>query len=222
MFSKGVLTALLLLGCSLSLKSQEETLGNWSTQQGMHIQLPKLIELISGHTVYNWDETQAPVFQQVARSVIQAVHKEPIRARRINEVGNAVELLVLDALEKAGMDSGRPVPPSGRRKTAGYPDLFAETGKEYFYIEIKTYSPRTVNSSQRTFYISPSDDFKVARDGYHLLLAFSTEQLDEGTYSLTGFKLLDLYELECQLKLEFNASNKDLYGDEPGLVVVEE
>jgi hypothetical protein len=95
-------------------------------------------------------------------------------------------------------------------------------GSDYFYLEIKTYSPKTENSSQRTFYISPSEDFKVSRDGYHLLLAFSTEEIEEGVYSLSGFKLLDLFSLECQLKLEFNASNKDLYNSDAGLIVVEE
>ena len=79
-----------------------------------------------------------------------------------------------------------------------------------------------MKSSQRTFYVSPSQDFKVTRDAYHLLLAFSTEEVEEGLYSLTGFKLLDLYGIECNLKLEFNASNKDLYSEESGLVIEEE
>ena len=199
-----------------------ETLEEWGTQQGRSIALPKLISLISGNEVYDWEEELAPVFKQVAESVLAEVKAKPIRAERINEVGNAVELYVLDALKTAGLDSGRPTPPSGRKKTAGYPDLYAAHGDDYYYIEIKTYSPKTINSSQRSFYISPSEDFKVSKDGYHLLLAFSTEEIEEGVYSLTGFKLLDLYELVCNLKLEFNASNKDLYSSESGLIVVEE
>lgn len=198
-----------------------ETLEDWTSQQGRTIGLPQLIDLITGHEVYDWDEGMAPTFKRIAEDVVAQVQDRPIETERINEVGNVVELYVLDALEKAGLKSGRPTPPSGRRKTAGYPDLFADSGKRYYYIEIKTYSPKTERSTQRTFYISPSDDFKVTRDAYHLLLAFSTEEIKEGVYSLTGFKLLDLYELECNLKLEFNASNRDLYSDESGLVVEE-
>ena len=212
----GILAAL-VMGCAEAEMSED--LGS---QQGRKIALPELVSLITGHTVYDWDEAIAPTFKQVAESVLAEVQANPIRTERINEVGNAVELYVLDALEKAGLQSGRPTPPSGRTKTAGYPDLFAEKQDDYFYIEIKTYSPKTEKSSLRTFYISPSDDFKVTRDAYHLLLAFSTEEVEEGVYSLSGFKLLDLYGLECQLKLEFNASNRDLYSDESGLVVEEQ
>jgi hypothetical protein len=199
-----------------------DPLDDWGAQHGRRIALPQLIELLSGHEVYDWKEELAPLFKQVAKEVVAKVGEDPIQAERINEVGNAVELYVLAALKKAGFESGRPTPPSGRRKTAGYPDLFAVKGSDYFYLEIKTYSPKTENSSQRTFYISPSEDFKVSRDGYHLLLAFSTEEIEEGVYSLSGFKLLDLFSLECQLKLEFNASNKDLYNSDAGLIVVEE
>ena len=202
--------------------ARAETLEDWGAQQGRQIALPKLISILSGNEVFDWNEELAPLFKQVAQDVLDQVEENPIRAERINEVGNTVELYVLKALENAGLDAGRPTPPSGRKKTAGYPDLFAAHKEDYFYIEIKTYSQKTINSGQRTFYVSPSDDFKVTRDGYHLLLAFSTDEIDEGVYSLTGFKLLDLYGLDCNLKLEFNASNKDLYGSDSGLIVLEE
>ena len=212
---------LLLVTVCIGGSVQADSLAEWGVEQGRRIQLPKLIDLVSGHQVYDWEEALAPTFKQVAETVLAEVQSNPIRAERINEVGNAVELYVLAALEKAGLESGRPTPPSGRKKTAGYPDLYASRGDDYFYIEIKTYSPKTENSSQRTFYISPSDDFKVTRDAYHLLLAFSTEEIEAGVYSLSGFKLLDLFELECRLKLEFNASNKALYSPGAGLIVEE-
>ena len=221
MFEKMLLRALiLLLGFSPNVLVSE-TLEEWGVEQGREIALPKLISLISGHEVYDWDETLAPLFEQVAEGVLAEVAQRPICADRINEVGNAVELYVLAALEEAGLKSGRPTPPSGRKKTAGYPDLYAISGDDLFYIEIKTYSAKTEKSSQRTFYISPSDDFKVTQDAYHLLLAFSTNEIEEGVYSLSGFKLLDLFNLTCHLKLEFNASNKDLYDEASGLVVEE-
>ena len=219
--SVSVRVSLIISITSLSCQATEP-LEEWSTQQGRRIVLPELIKLISGNEVFDWDEAELPDFEKAAKSVLAQVTAKPIRADRINEAGNAVELLVLDALERVGMESGRPTPPSGRKKTAGYPDLFAVKEGKLFYLEIKTYSPNTLNSSQRTFYISPSEDFKVSRDGFHLLLAFSTLEIEEGMYSLTGFKLLDLYGLECGLKMEFNASNKDLYDPEGGLIVIED
>jgi hypothetical protein len=212
--------SILLLGFSPSIVLSE-TIEEWGARQGREIALPQLISMITGHEVYDWDEASAPLFKKVAEAVVAEVAKNPIRADRINEVGNVVELYVLAALEEAGLKSGRPTPPSGRKKTAGYPDLYATSGGDHFYIEIKTYSAKTGKSSQRTFYISPSDDFKVTQDGYHLLFAFSTRELEDGVYSLSGFKLLDLFNLECHLKLEFNASNKDLYDEASGLVVEE-
>ena len=163
----------------------------------------------------------ASLFGEVANSVVAEVSDNPIHAERINEVGNVVELLVLSALENRGLSAGRTAPPSGRKKTADYPDLFAAHGEHFFYLEIKTFSPQTIRSSRRTFYISTSEEFKVSKDAFHLLLAFATEEVAEGVYSLAGFKLLDLYNLECHLKLEFNASNRDLYSPESELIVLE-
>ena len=53
---------------------------------------------------------------KVGESVVAEVKRNPIRTERINEVGNAVELYVLAELEKAALTSGRPTPPSGRKK----------------------------------------------------------------------------------------------------------
>jgi len=53
--------------------------------------------MISGFEVYDWDESEAPLFQAVAKRVLDHVGKEPIQVNRINEVGNPLELLVLNA-----------------------------------------------------------------------------------------------------------------------------
>lgn len=196
-----------------------ESLENWSELQGSRIALPNLIQLISGKIVYDWDGESVDEIKAAAQNVITSVQANFIEANRINEVGNRVEDLVMEALIEQGFTAGRPRTESGRKKSAGYPDLFASDDEHLYYIEIKTYSSRTINSTQRTFYISPSEDFKVAQDGFHLLLAFSTEEIEDGVYSLTGYKLLDLYSLECKLKLEFNASNRDLYGKDADLEV---
>ncbi len=199
----------------------EEVLDNWGELQGSKITLPTLIQLISEKEVFNWGGESSEEIRAAAQSVVDLVSAAPIAADRINEVGNTVEDLVMAELLKQGFESGRPRTESGRNKSAGYPDLYASNEAGFYYIEIKTYSSNTINSTLRTFYISPSEDFKVSRNGFHLLLAFSTEEIEKGVYSLTGYKLLDLYTLECKLKLEFNASNRDLYGDDAGLDVLD-
>ncbi len=221
---KWQLPILVMLTVGLHLKDLcfAKPLDEWMDLQGEYTSLPDLIRIISGNEVLDWDGQSLNELRGVARSVLAHAKAAPIQANRINEAGNAVEVLVLEALATHGFETGRPRPPSGRRKTAGYPDIFASSADAYFFIEIKTYSPKTQDSSQRTFYISPSDDFKVARDGYHLLLAFSTIEIGDELYGLTGFKLLDLYGLECRLKMEFNASNRDLYRESAGLIIAED
>ena len=114
---------LCLLGLMVIGYPRAETLEDWGTLQESKIGLPDLISLITGHEVYDWDEDLAPTLMGIGESVVAEVRRNPIQTERINEVGNAVELYVLAELEKAGLASGRPTPPSGRKKTAGYPGM---------------------------------------------------------------------------------------------------
>lgn len=70
----------------------------------------------------------------------------------------------------------------------------------------------------RSFYLSPSEDFKVTMDARHLLMAFGVEREPlEGTrdslYRTISFKLVALAGLKCDVKYEFNSDNKRLYDD---------
>jgi hypothetical protein len=85
------------------------------------------------------------------------------------------------------------------------------------YLELKTYSADTANTTQRSFYFSPSENPKVTHDALHLLLAYELEQSTNGnrpTFRPVRWKLITLQDLEVDLKFEFNQSNRGLYGKE--------
>jgi len=183
------------------------------------IPLPELIHELSGYEVFDWEGSARDWLVTVGERVLEEANREPISARRVNEVGNRVENLVLKVMEELGGDCRRPSGPSGRVKAAGYPDLWMESEGLDAYVELKTFSAHTQRSSQRTFYVSPSDDFKVTRNAYHLLLAFSTRKVGENLYELVDFYWVDLYHLNCRVKVEFNASNRDMYQEEGDMVI---
>lgn len=73
------------------------------------------------------------------------------------------------------------------------------------------------DSTMRSFYLSPSDEFKVCKDARHLLIAFGIERISisgsiNSEYRLRSFKLVDLHGLQCDVKYEFNSDNRRLYG----------
>jgi hypothetical protein len=81
---------------------------------------------------------------------------------------------------------------------------------------LKTYNAATVHTTQRSFYYSPSETPKVARDAVHLLLAYELEKVERDGRTLflpRHWKLLTLQDLEVDLKFEFNQSNRGLYGN---------
>jgi hypothetical protein len=187
------------------------------------VPLPWIIEEWSGHRVLAWAGEHRAELTAVAAEVVAAVNRDDVVAARANEAGNAVENYVIAALAAHGFRAGRPAGPSGRMHAAGYPDVeaVAENDGEAFYVEVKTFSAATGDSAQRTFYLSPSADFKVTRDAHHLLIAIELEHDSSGHFRALGAKWLDLSRLRCDLKPEFNASNRDLYRSEAGLTVIE-
>lgn len=186
------------------------------------VPLPWIVEELSGHRVMPWNGERRAELAAVAAEVVAAVNRDDVVAARANEAGNAVEKFVITALAAQGFRAGRPAGPSGRAHVAGYPDVEAvtENGAEAFYVEVKTFSAATSDSDQRTFYLSPSADFKVTRDAHHLLIAIELEHDANGHFRARSARWLDLSRLRCDLKPEFNASNRDLYREEAGLTVI--
>jgi hypothetical protein len=147
-----------------------------------------------------------PAFESVCTSVAA----RPIIRPRPNEVGNDMEPFVRDALNAHGFSARAPRTRSGGGKSTGYPDLDVSWQGTEFYLEIKTYAAKNKVTTQRSFYLSPADDPKVTRDSIHLAVGFEIDR-QANSYWPVGFELVDLYDLPCDLKQEYNSDNKRLY-----------
>jgi len=125
-----------------------------------------------------------------------------------------MESFVRKALSDAQLVARTPVTSQGRAQTTGYPDVEI-LGDLPCYIELKTYNASTVNTTQRSFYYSPSENPKVTRDALHLLLAYELEKSERDgktVFTPTHWRLITLQDLQVDLKFEFNQSNRGLYG----------
>ncbi|MBL6935655.1 MAG: hypothetical protein ISR48_09600 [Alphaproteobacteria bacterium] len=146
------------------------------------------------------------------------IQADPIVRPRANEVGNDVEAYVKRALMDTGYRVEPPRSVSGKTKSTGYPDiLFFDDKDRPTYLECKTFSADKIDSTMRSFYLSPSDEFKVSLEARHLVLSFEMESSpidgsNNSEYRPTSYKLLDVHSLLCDVKYEFNSNNKRLYG----------
>jgi hypothetical protein len=182
-----------------------------------------IIKSMCGRTILPMDvdsaEDSALVAQlaRVAALAGELVRANPIRRNRPNEVGNDVESYVVTAATSVGFTAARPKTASGRGRSTGYPDilLVGEDGRPT-YLECKIFGEGGDLTTMRSFYLSPSDDFKVTLDARHLLMAFGVERepidgSQDSFYRATSFKLVDLSGLKCDVKYEFNSDNIRLY-----------
>lgn len=184
------------------------------TEVGEGVPFPELIHLMAGHRVLPWAGEDAAALHEAARLALDGLRERPALASRANEAGLVMEERLSEALAQVGFAVGTPRTQSGQRRSAGYPDLVARRDGRTYYIEVKAFSPGARDSTQRTFYLSPSPDPKIREDAVHLLFGFELETPEPGVYQATRVEALDLYGLRCALKVEFNASNRDLYGRE--------
>ena len=149
---------------------------------------------------------------------------EGLIATRANEAGNHMEAFVKAALKEAGLQARTPVTTAGDAQTTGYPDVEI-LGDPPCYLELKTYNAATANTTQRSFYYSPSAHPKVTLDALHLLLAYELERVERDGKTVfvpVHWKLITLQDLEVDLKFEFNQSNRGLYGKEAGNALLSE
>lgn len=180
-----------------------------------------VIHATTGWRVLDFD-TNNPAHLALQRSLQRAATLAGKRARRsglvtarANEAGNHLEPFVRAALPEAGLPARVPVTAAGRAQASGYPDIEI-TGPTPCYLELKTYSAGTADTTQRSFYYSPSATPKVTRDALHLLLAYELEKRSHDGRTVfvpVRWRLLSLEDLEVDLKFEFNQSNRRLYRD---------
>lgn len=127
-----------------------------------------------------------------------------------------MEPFVKAALREVGLNAQTPTNSLGKAQTTGYPDIEI-TDQTPCYIELKSYNATTADTTQHTFYYSPSEQPKVTRDALHLLLAFQLERTEHDGKTVfvpVHWKLIALQNLQVHLKFEFNQSNRGLYGSD--------
>ncbi|MBS1513840.1 MAG: restriction endonuclease [Bacteroidetes bacterium] len=134
----------------------------------------------------------------------------------MNEVGNDIEPFLKSALNSVGFEAQSPKGNSGKSKSTGYPDIeFKDLDGKTNYIECKTYNIENIHTTQRSFYLSPSEDFKITKDAIHFIVSFeiyvSGRIKMNNIYKAKSWKILDAFYLLCDVKYEFNSDNRRMY-----------
>lgn len=191
-----------------------------------------VIESLTGRKVIPFDlendeDTELLVaLKRVAVLAGKEINKKGIKNRRANEVGNDIEEFVKGAMGKYNLNPDTPAGKIGKKKSMGYPDIiFFFKGKPY-YLECKTYNLRNISTSQRSFYFSPSEDFKVIHDTHHFVLSYEMivagRSGEENIYKSKHYKILSLESLSLDVKYEFNSNNRRIYSGEYGTLLLNE
>ena len=196
------------------------------------IPFPLVIRAISGHEVIPFDQAcgeDKNLLDSIKLAVIKAGEQmvsKGVYARRVNEIGNAIEPFVREALNKLGLNADTPSDTAGKKQATGYPDLSIIWKGKTHYIECKTYNETTKDTTQRSFYLSPSDKFKVAEDGHHFLVSYEMTRIGSNgsmgdRYKPIHWMILSLEKLTVNVKYEFNTDNRGLYSSSKGLILSE-
>jgi len=192
-----------------------------------------VIRLLSGCKVLKFDHqnpdyiTLLSKLKSAAELAGREAFKVGIFTKRPNEAGNKIEPFVKEALRQTGLVADTPIAKNGKKKSAGYPDIQITYGDSLTaYLECKTYNIKNIDTTQRAFYFSPSENFKVTKDALHLMLSYQLviEKRDNKlAYVPIHWKILTLDSLTVDLKHEFNQSNVKIYGkkSEPKTVLAE-
>jgi hypothetical protein len=170
-----------------------------------------VINILSGYEVekFNPDDSNhkktLEALKAIARLSCQLINKKGIKRKRANEVGNDIEKYVIQAFRKCNYKADKPSTSQGKKKSTGYPDLeFCVLDNKWHYLECKSYN--------------------ITHSGIHFILCFEIYQDhredDFNVYKTKGWKILDAYNLDIDLKYEFNSDNRRLY--KPELILAEE
>ena len=200
------------------------------TQPAKKIPFKEVILATTHHHVLDFDNHNAAhreLFQKISAAAgiaLTNVRIAGLYSARANEAGNHMESFVRAALKDAGLKARVPITTAGEAQAVGYPDVEILSDPPC-YLELKTYNASTLNTTQRSFYYSPSEHPKVTRDALHLLLAYELEQTERDGKTVfipTHWKLITLQDLEVDLKFEFNQNNRGLYGKDAGKALLGE
>lgn len=187
------------------------------------IPFPVVIRAICGNAVedINLDDPEdvclIEALKDTASIVAKLVAASPIRRPRPNEVGNDLEPFVRQAANQAGLRATAPRSSTGRGQQVGYPDiLIHDRAGRATYLEVKSFADGAEATTMRSFYLSPSANPKVCMDARHIVLGFGVEATAisgsrDSFYTAVSYKLINLFELQCDVKYEFNSDNRRMY-----------
>jgi hypothetical protein len=191
-----------------------------------------VIESLTGRKVIPFDFKNSDdrelleILKNVAVVGGEEIIKNGIASKRPNEVGNYIEAFVKKAMQQYSLNPDVPAGATGRKKATGYPDIVFFFKKKPYYLECKTYNLENISTTQRSFYFSPSDDFKVIYDTHHFILSYEMfldgRKGDKNIYRCTHYKILSLESLSLDVKYEFNSDNKRMYSGKDGTIVLDE
>ena len=184
-----------------------------------------VIEAITGYKILPFDKNNdldlrvLDDLEKVAYIAGEKINKIGIKRPRPNEVGNDIEKFVKDALNNIGYQAEKPKLKSGKGKSTGYPDiLFVDTFNRVNYLECKTYNIKNIDTTMRSFYLSPSDNFKITQDAHHFILSYEIfvngRIGGNNIYNCKKWKILSIENLEVDVKYEFNSDNARMYTTE--------
>lgn len=176
-----------------------------------------VIEAMTGKKVLSFDFTiqdhqeVLELLKQSAMNAAKGINETGILRSRPNEVGNDIEFYVRNALNLLGLKADIPVGLSKRKKVVGYPDIIFWFKNIPYYLECKTYNIENIDTTQRSFYFSPSNEFKVIYDALHFMLSYEIyvagEKENKQIYKCRHYKILSLESLSLDVKYEFNSDN---------------
>ena len=191
-----------------------------------------VIESMTGRKVLSFDfsnQDHKEVLELIKQAAINAgkeINKTGILRPRPNEVGNDIESLVRNNLNKLRLKAEIPATLNGNKKSTGYPDVIFWYKNKPYYLECKTYNIKNIDTTQRSFYFSPSDEFKVIYDAPHFLLSFEIyvagESGNKHIYKCKHYKILSIESLSLDVKYEFNSDNKRMYSGKDGTIILAE
>lgn len=182
------------------------------------VSLPDLVKATSGFEIYPLDldnREQKQVFETIknaASNFIRQAERSHARyqGNRANDVGKRIEEVFVEELKKTDLTPQL-------LGASGYPDVRIETTTgEIYFLESKAVSS-DVTTTFRSFYYSTGK--KIDTNGHHLLIAWIISEESPKYWRVNSWKLIDLFYLQLSTKLEFNASNRELY--QPGLTLAE-
>ena len=114
-----------------------------------------------------------------------------VNSKRPNEVGNKIEPLVLNSFKNKNIEADTPTNSKGKRQSSGYPDIEFHFEGESYYLECKTFNRKNLDETLRTFYLSPSENFKITKSTIHFLISFEMEKIEEQKFKVVSFKIRD-------------------------------